>query len=53
MAQYDPSDASELGFIDETSKDEQTPGRHYGWSKKGGRVEKDCAIHVYGLIFAF
>jgi hypothetical protein len=29
-----------LGFIDETSKDERTPGRHYGWSKKGKRAEK-------------
>jgi len=38
MAQYDPS---ELGFIDETSrKYERTPGRHYGWSKKGKRAEK-------------
>ncbi|KAG2368818.1 hypothetical protein BDR07DRAFT_1222024, partial [Suillus spraguei] len=27
MAQYDPS---ELGFIDEVSKDERTLGRHYG-----------------------
>ncbi|KAG2154807.1 hypothetical protein DEU56DRAFT_868348 [Suillus clintonianus] len=32
MAQYDPS---ELGFIDKTSKDEQTPGRHYGRSRMG------------------
>ncbi|OJA14533.1 hypothetical protein AZE42_13964, partial [Rhizopogon vesiculosus] len=37
MAQYDPS---ELGFIDEMSKDERTPGRCYGWSKKGKCVEK-------------
>jgi hypothetical protein len=37
MAQYDPS---ELGFIDEMSKDERTPGRCYGWSKKGKRAEK-------------
>lgn len=37
MAQYDPS---ELGFIDETSKDERTPGRRYGRSRTGTRAEK-------------
>ncbi|OAX41969.1 hypothetical protein K503DRAFT_767209 [Rhizopogon vinicolor AM-OR11-026] len=35
MTQYD---LSELGFIDETLKDEWTPGRRYGWSKKGKRA---------------
>jgi hypothetical protein len=38
MAQYDPT---ELGFVDETSKDERTPGRRYGRSKKGKRAEKE------------
>lgn len=37
MAQYDPS---ELGFIDEVSKDERTLGRHYGRSAKGKRAHK-------------
>ncbi|KAG2365885.1 hypothetical protein BDR07DRAFT_1353222 [Suillus spraguei] len=37
MAQCDPS---ELGFIDKTSKDERTPGRHYGRSRTGTRAEK-------------
>jgi hypothetical protein len=32
MARYTPE---ELGFIDETSKDERTVGRRYGRSKKG------------------
>lgn len=35
MAQYDPD---ELGFIDETSKNDKTPARSYGRSKKGGRA---------------
>ncbi|OAX30610.1 hypothetical protein K503DRAFT_778104 [Rhizopogon vinicolor AM-OR11-026] len=43
MAQYDPS---EPGFIDETSKDERIPGRRYGWSKKGKRVEKQQVFVV-------
>jgi transposase len=37
MAQYAPE---ELGFLDETSKDERTVGRHYGRSKKGSRATK-------------
>jgi hypothetical protein len=37
IAQYDPS---ELGFIDETSKDERTPGRRYGRSRTDTRAEK-------------
>jgi transposase len=37
MAQYG---ADELGFIDETSKDERTVGRRYGRSKKGTRATK-------------
>jgi len=38
MAQYD---ASEIGFIDEVSKDERTHGRHYGRSSKGKRAHKN------------
>jgi hypothetical protein len=37
MAQYDPE---KLGFLDETLKDERTPIRRYGQSKKGTRVRK-------------
>ena len=37
MSQYAPD---ELGFIDETSKDERTIGRRYGRSKKGQRATK-------------
>jgi len=37
MAQYGPE---ELGFIDETSKDERTVSRRYGRSKKGTRATK-------------
>jgi transposase len=37
MAQYSPE---EIGFLDEMSKDERTPGRRYGRSKKGTRAEK-------------
>lgn len=37
MAQYGPE---EVGFLDETSKDEKTLGRRYGRSKKGQRAEK-------------
>jgi transposase len=37
MAQYG---AEELGFMDETSKDERTICRHYGRSKKGTRATK-------------
>ncbi|KAJ8456687.1 hypothetical protein ONZ45_g18619 [Pleurotus djamor] len=37
MARYSPE---ELGFIDETSKDERTVGRHYGRSRQGHRAEK-------------
>ena len=35
MAQYDPD---ELGFIDETSKNDKTPARSRGRSKKGHRA---------------
>jgi hypothetical protein len=37
MAQYSPE---EISFLDEMSKDERTPGRCYGRSKKGTRAEK-------------
>jgi transposase len=37
MAQYTPE---QLGFLDETSKDERTVGRRYGRSRKGKRAEK-------------
>jgi len=37
MAQYKPH---QLGFIDETSKDERTVGRRYGRSHKGHRAQK-------------
>lgn len=37
MAQYEPE---ELGFLDETSKDERTTGRKNGRSKKGTRAMK-------------
>lgn len=37
MAQYSPD---EIGFIDETSKDERTTGRRYGRSAKGTCAEK-------------
>ena len=37
MAQYD---ASEIGFIDEVSKDERTIGRRYGRSQKGIQAVK-------------
>jgi transposase len=37
MARYAPE---ELGFIDETSKDERTVGRRYGRSRKGTRCRK-------------
>lgn len=37
MSQYSPE---ELGFLDETSKDERTVGRRYGRSRKGRRAEK-------------
>jgi transposase len=37
MAQYQPE---ELGFLDETSKDERTTSRRYGRSKKGKRAQK-------------
>ena len=32
MAQYSPE---ELGFLDETSKDDRMPSRHFGQSRKG------------------
>jgi len=37
MAQYMPE---QLGFLDEVSKDERTPGRRYGRSRKGRRAQK-------------
>jgi hypothetical protein len=37
MAQYGPE---EIGFIDETSKDEKTICRRYGRSRKGTRASK-------------
>ncbi|TFY52053.1 hypothetical protein EVG20_g10726 [Dentipellis fragilis] len=37
ITRYEPE---ELGFLDETSKDERTCGRHYGWSQKGRHAEK-------------
>ena len=37
MAQYTPE---EIGFLDETSKDEKTLGRRCGRSKKGRRAAK-------------
>jgi hypothetical protein len=36
MAQYQPE---EIGFLDETSKDERTPGRAWGCSKCGKHAE--------------
>jgi transposase len=41
MAQYSPE---ELGFLDETSKDDRTPSRHFGRSRKGRRAEKKQAF---------
>jgi transposase len=37
MAAYAPE---QLGFLDEVSKDERTPARHYGRSRKGRRAVK-------------
>jgi transposase len=37
MAQYMPE---QLGFLDEVSKDERTPGQRYGRSRKGRRAQK-------------
>jgi transposase len=37
MAQYSPH---EIGFIDETSKDERTTGRRHGRARKGKRAQK-------------
>ena len=37
IAQYTPE---ELGFLDETSKDRQTPSRAYRRSKKGRHAQK-------------
>lgn len=37
MAQYAPM---QLGFLDETSKDERTPSRRFGRSKKGRRAAR-------------
>jgi transposase len=36
MAQYEPD---QLGFLDETSKDERTVMRRNGWAKRGRRAE--------------
>ena len=53
MAQYDPS---ELGFIDEVSRDERSIGRHYGWSKRGCRAKKQqpfvrgCCTSTVGVL---
>jgi hypothetical protein len=44
MAQYGPE---ELGFIDETSKDDWTVGRHYSRSKKGTCATKK-QVYVHG-----
>ena len=38
MAQYTPE---QLGFLDEVSKDEQTPSRRYARSRKGTRAAKN------------
>jgi hypothetical protein len=37
MAAYEPE---QLGFLGEVSKDERTPARHYGRSRKGRRAVK-------------
>ncbi|KAF8236083.1 hypothetical protein L208DRAFT_1124560, partial [Tricholoma matsutake] len=37
MAQYSPE---EIGFLDETSKDERTLGRQYGRSTKGRQASR-------------
>lgn len=37
MAQYTPE---QLGFIDETSKDDRVPGRRRGYAKKGQRARR-------------
>lgn len=44
MAKYEPE---ELGFLDETSKDERTLTRSYGQSKKGCHAVKK-AVFVQG-----
>ncbi|KAG2034352.1 hypothetical protein BDR03DRAFT_870214 [Suillus americanus] len=44
MAQYEPS---ELGFIDEMSKDERTPGRHYGQVKTGKFVKGSMTQELF------
>jgi hypothetical protein len=44
MAQYAPI---QLGFLDKTSKDERTPSRGFGWSKKGRRAVKK-QVFVWG-----
>jgi len=41
MAKYSPE---ELGFLDETSKDNRTRACHFGRSRKGKRVEKKQAF---------
>ena len=41
MAKYSPE---ELGFLDETSKDNRTPARRFGRSRKGKRAEKKQAF---------
>ena len=37
MAEYT---REQLSFLNETSKDEKTPGQHRGWEKKGRRAKK-------------
>jgi hypothetical protein len=36
MAKYSPE---QLGFLDETSKNDKTPGRRYGRGRKGRRAQ--------------
>lgn len=36
MAQYSPE---QLGFLDETSKNDKTPGRRYGRGRRGRRAQ--------------
>ena len=44
MAQYGPK---EIGFINETSKDEKTIYKQYGWSRKGTWASKQ-QVFIWG-----
>jgi len=48
MAEYTQD---QLGFLDETSKDEKTPGWHRGRAKKGRRAKRrQVFVHGHQLL---